>query len=102
MFWKMVESEGGVRSSFLEWSWWLRRMTQSELGLERSCERWECSMGGVGLGGFLLVLGKVMFLNDDEKGLSVMLGGIGDYVRVMKLRLVSVGEVLTKVRPWKV
>lgn len=54
MFWKMVESERGVRSSFLEWSWWLSKMTQSELGLERSCERWEWSMGGVGLGGFVL------------------------------------------------
>jgi len=37
-------------------------------------------MGSVGLGGFLLFLVKEMFLNadEDEKGLSVMLGGVGD------------------------
>lgn len=41
MFWKMVESEGGVSSNLLVWSWWLSKMTQSELGFERSCERCE-------------------------------------------------------------
>lgn len=39
-----------------------------------------------------------MFLNgdgdEDEEGLSVMLGGIGDFERVMKLRLVSVDEAM--------
>lgn len=87
MFWKIVESEGGVSSNLLVWSWWLSKMTQSELGFERSCERCVWSMGCVGIGGFLW---KVMFLNgeEDEEGLSVMLGGIWK----KKLWLLKVGN----------
>jgi hypothetical protein len=38
-------------------------------------------MGSVELGGFLFFLVKEMFLNEDEEGLRVMLGGVGDLER---------------------
>jgi len=37
MAWKMVESEGVVRSNLFQRIWWSRKMVQMELGSERSC-----------------------------------------------------------------